>query len=113
MPRTITLGAVHLTHQPRPFLGALIRRGLVIEFTSTLLKPAGDPKPDGCRRGCDFSPAGVATDGFGWVPQVWPWAGFCQTCLVAIPTYRPEEHIAPRVTSVQIIENWRDLSKLV
>jgi hypothetical protein len=33
------------------------------------------PKPGGC----DFSPVGVATSGFGRVPRVWPWAGFCQT----------------------------------
>jgi hypothetical protein len=64
---TITLGGIHLTHQPHSSLGALIRRGLVIEFTSTFLKHVGDPKLDGCGCGCDFSPAGVATGGFGWV----------------------------------------------
>jgi hypothetical protein len=79
MSGTVTLDVIHLTHQPCSSLGALIRRGLVIEFTSTLLKPAGDPKPDECGRGCDFSPSGVIAGGFGWVPRVWPWAGFCQT----------------------------------
>jgi hypothetical protein len=43
--RTVTLRGVHLTHQSRSSLGSPIRRGLVIEFTSTLLKPAGDLKP--------------------------------------------------------------------
>jgi hypothetical protein len=86
MSGTVTLDVIHLTHQPRSSLGALIRRGLVIEFTSTLLKPTGDPKPDECGRGCDFSPSGVIAGGFGWVPRVWPWTGFCQTRPIAIPT---------------------------
>jgi hypothetical protein len=45
MSRTVTLGVIHLTHQPRSFLGAPIRRSFVIEFTSTLLKLVGDLKP--------------------------------------------------------------------
>jgi hypothetical protein len=45
MSCSVTLGAIHPTHQIRSSLGVLIRRGLMIEFTSTLLKPAGDPKP--------------------------------------------------------------------
>jgi hypothetical protein len=84
--RTITLGDVHLTHQLHSSLGSSIHRALVIKFTSTLLKPAGDPKPDGCGRGCDFSPADVAAGGFGRVPRVWLRTGFCQTRPVAIPT---------------------------
>jgi hypothetical protein len=43
--RTITLDGVYLTHQLRSSLGSSIHCALVIEFTSTLLKPAGDPKP--------------------------------------------------------------------
>jgi hypothetical protein len=62
---TVTLGGVHLTHQPYFSLGAPICRGLVIEFTSTLLKAAGDPKSVGCEYGCDFSPACVIASGFG------------------------------------------------
>jgi hypothetical protein len=58
----------------------------MIEFTSTLLKPAGDPKPGG--HGCDFSPAGVAMGGFGRVPRVSLWVGFFQTHPVAIPSPR-------------------------
>jgi hypothetical protein len=42
---TVTQGGVHLTHQLRSSLGSSIHRALVIEFTSTLLKPVGDPKP--------------------------------------------------------------------
>jgi hypothetical protein len=64
MFRTVTLGAVHLTHQHRSSLGALIRRGLVIKFTSTLLKPTDNLKPDRYRRRCDFSSADVTVDGF-------------------------------------------------
>jgi hypothetical protein len=45
MSHTITLDVIHLTHQPRSSLGALIRRGLIIKFTSTLLKLTGDVKP--------------------------------------------------------------------
>jgi hypothetical protein len=45
MTRTVTLGVVHLTHQPHSSLSALIHRGFVIEFTSILLKPVGDLKP--------------------------------------------------------------------
>jgi hypothetical protein len=77
----VTLRGVHLTHQPRSSLGSPIHRGLMIEFTPTLLKPAGDPKPNRCGRRCDFSPIGVVVDEFGWVPRVWLWVGFCQTCL--------------------------------
>jgi hypothetical protein len=83
--RTITLGGVHLTHQLRSSLDFSIHRVIVIEFISTLLKPTGDPKPDGCERRCDFSPAGVATCRFGRVPWVWLREGFCQTRPVAIP----------------------------
>jgi hypothetical protein len=79
--RTVTLGGVHLTHQSYSSLGSPICRGLVIEFTSTLLKPAGDPKHGGCGRGCDFSTAGVAVGGFGWVPRVWPWWVFVKPAL--------------------------------
>jgi hypothetical protein len=43
--RTVTLGGIHLTHQLRSSLGSSIHHALVIEFTSTLLKPADDPKP--------------------------------------------------------------------
>jgi hypothetical protein len=58
----------------------------MIKFTSTLLKPAGDPKPDGCGHGCDFSPAGVGAGGFGWVPRVWSGGGGgCQTCSEPAP----------------------------
>jgi hypothetical protein len=65
---TITLGGVHLTHQLCSSLGALIRRDLVIELTSTLLKSTGDPKLDGCGRRCDFSSVGVTVGGcHGWV----------------------------------------------
>jgi hypothetical protein len=68
--RNVTFGGVHLTHQSRSSLSVPIHRGLVIEFTSTLLKPMGDPKPGEC----DFSPAGVAVGGFGWWPRVsWVW----------------------------------------
>jgi hypothetical protein len=83
--RIVTLGDVYLTHQSHSSLGSSIRRALVIEFTSTLLKPAGDPKPGGCGhgRGCKFSPAGVAVGGFRQVPRV----GFCQT--------RPESALLP------------------
>jgi hypothetical protein len=84
--RTVTLGGVHLSHQLLSSLGSSIHHALVIEFTSTLLKPAGNPKPSGCGRGCDFSPVGVATSGFGQVPWVWLQAGFCQTRPIAIPT---------------------------
>jgi hypothetical protein len=42
---TVTLGGVHLTHQLCSSLGSSIHRALVIEFISTLLKPAGDLKP--------------------------------------------------------------------
>jgi hypothetical protein len=45
MTRTVTLGAVHLTHQPHSSLSALIHRDFMIEFTSILLKPVGDLKP--------------------------------------------------------------------
>jgi hypothetical protein len=55
----------------------------VIEFTTILLKPASDPKSDGC--GCNFSPAGVAVDRFGRVSRVWLQTDFCQTRPVAIP----------------------------
>jgi hypothetical protein len=60
---TVTICSVHLTHQLHSSLGSSIHRDLVIEFTSTLLKPVGDSKMDGCGRGCDFSPTGVAADG--------------------------------------------------
>jgi hypothetical protein len=40
----VTLRGVHLTHQPHSSLGSSIRRGLVIKFTSTMLKPVSDPK---------------------------------------------------------------------
>jgi hypothetical protein len=83
---TITLGGVHLTHQLHSSLGSSIHRAHVIEFTSTLLKPAGDQKLGRCGLGCDFSPVGVPTGGFGQVLWVWLRAGFCQTCPVAIPT---------------------------
>jgi hypothetical protein len=66
---TVTQGGVHLTHQLRSSLGSSIHRALVIEFTSTLLKPVGDPKPSGCERWCDFSPVGVTAGGFGWVRE--------------------------------------------
>jgi hypothetical protein len=85
--RTITLGGVHLTHQLCSSLGSSIHHALVIEFTSTLLKPADDLKPGGCGRGCDFSPAGVTADGFRRVPWVWLRVGFCQTRPIAIPTF--------------------------
>jgi hypothetical protein len=85
--RIIILGSVHLTHQLRFSLVYSIHRALVIEFTFTLLKPAGDPKSDGCRCGCDFSPMDVATDRFGRVSRVWLRAGFCQTHPVAIPNH--------------------------
>jgi hypothetical protein len=69
MSYTITLGAVHLTHQLRSSLGALIRHGLVIEFTSTLLKSAGDPKPArnpmGADVGVTFHPQVKLPKGFG------------------------------------------------
>jgi hypothetical protein len=42
--RTVTLGGVHLTNQPRSFLGSSVSRALMIEFTSTLLKSTGDLK---------------------------------------------------------------------
>jgi hypothetical protein len=66
MSRTITLGVIHLTHQPRSYFGAPIRRGLVIEFTSTLLKPAGDLKPA-------RNPTGAGV-GASFHPWVWPLA---------------------------------------
>jgi hypothetical protein len=75
-----TISATHVPYRnprcrlsylpPRSSLGALIHRGLVIKFTSTLLKPVGDLKPDGCDCGCDFSPVGVAAGGYGCVPRV-------------------------------------------
>jgi hypothetical protein len=68
--RIIILGSVHLTHQLRFSLVYSIHRALVIEFTFTLLKSAGDPKPNRCRCGCDFSPMDVAADGFRRVPRV-------------------------------------------
>jgi hypothetical protein len=55
--RTVTLCSVHLTHQLHSSLGSSIHRALVIEFTSTLLKLAGDLKPT-------RNPTGVAADGF-------------------------------------------------
>jgi hypothetical protein len=58
----------------------------MIVFTSTLLKPTGDPKLSGCERGCNISPVGLAAGGFGRVPRVWLRAGFYQTHPVAIPT---------------------------
>jgi hypothetical protein len=51
----ITLSDVHLTHQPYSSLDFPIRRSLVIEFTSTLLKLAGGLKPT-------RNPTGVDTD---------------------------------------------------
>jgi hypothetical protein len=72
--RNVTLGGVHLTHQPCCSLGVPIRRGLVIEFTSNLLKPMGDPKPARNPVGATFH------------PRVWPRADFCQTLPVAMPT---------------------------
>jgi hypothetical protein len=71
-PTTIAQGVVHITHQPHSSLGAPICRSLMVEFTLTLFKPMGDPKPNGCERGCDFSPMGVAMGGFGRVLRVWP-----------------------------------------
>jgi hypothetical protein len=44
MSRTIILSVVHLIHQLCSSLSALIHRGFMIEFTSTLFKPAGDLK---------------------------------------------------------------------
>jgi hypothetical protein len=64
MSHTVTLGVVHLTHQPRSSLGALIHHGLVIEFTSTLLKPVGDSKPA-------RNPAGAGVSAT-FHPRVWP-----------------------------------------
>jgi hypothetical protein len=77
----VTLSCVHLTHQFCSSLGAPIRHDLVIEFTSTLIKSAGDPKSGkcGCEHGCDFSPVGVTMSRFGQVPRVWPRAGFYET----------------------------------
>jgi hypothetical protein len=63
----VHLGGIHLTHQPSSFLGAPIRHSLVIEFTSTLLKLAGDPKPD-------RNPTGGGV-GATFHLQVWPRAG--------------------------------------
>jgi hypothetical protein len=42
---TVTLADVHITHQPHSYLGSPIRYDIMIEFISTLLKPAGDLKP--------------------------------------------------------------------
>jgi hypothetical protein len=66
--RTVALCGVHLTHQLCSFLGSSIHRALVIEFTSTLLKPAGNLKPDRC--GATFH------------PRVWPRSGLdgCRRC---------------------------------
>jgi hypothetical protein len=49
----------------------------MIKFTSTFLKPAGDPKPArnqvGADTGCNFSPTGVATNEFlSNLPQTHP-----------------------------------------
>jgi hypothetical protein len=74
--RTVTLGGVHFTHQPRSSIDSSIRHALVIEFTFTLLKPVGDPKPAGCGRRCNFSPVSVTADGFERMPRVW--AGFAK-----------------------------------
>jgi hypothetical protein len=72
MSHTVTLGVVHLTHQPCSSFNALIRHGLVIEFTSTLLKLTDDPKaiqnPTGADVGAIFQD--VAVGGFGRVSQV-------------------------------------------
>jgi hypothetical protein len=76
-----TQGGIHLTRQPRSSFGAPIRHDLVIKFIFTLLKPKGDPKPGGCKRGCDFSPVGVAAGGFGRMPRVWPWWVFVKPVL--------------------------------
>jgi hypothetical protein len=71
--RTVTLGGIHLTHQPHSSLGSPIRCGLVIEFISTLLKPAGDPKPtqNPTGAGAIFHPrvglGGCHGCGRGWV----------------------------------------------
>jgi hypothetical protein len=61
---TITLGGVHLTHQPCSSLGSSVRHALMIKFTSTLLKPARNP-------------TGVA-----FHLQVWPQVGLggCHRC---------------------------------
>jgi hypothetical protein len=94
--RTVTLGGVHLTHQLRSSLGSSIHRAFVIEFTPTLLKPTGDPKPGGC----DFSPAG----GFGRVPRVWLRAGFCRTRPVAIPSQnRPSQSFSWLTTTLEAL----------
>jgi hypothetical protein len=42
---TVTLGGVHLPHPISSSLRSSTDRALVIEFISTLLKPAGDLKP--------------------------------------------------------------------
>jgi hypothetical protein len=72
--RTKTLCGVHLTHQLRSSLDSSIHRALVIEFTSTLLKPAGDPKPT---RNLAGAGAGVT-----FHPRVWPRTGLdgCRGC---------------------------------
>jgi hypothetical protein len=82
--RTIILGSVYLTHQLRSSFGSSIHHALVIEFTSTLLKPTGGPKSIQNPVGAG---TGVATGGFGRVPRVWLRADFYQTCPVAIPKH--------------------------
>jgi hypothetical protein len=68
--RTVIIGGVHLNHQLRSSLSFSIHRAIVIEFTSTLLKPTDDPKPNECRCRYDFSPVDVAVSGFGRVMRV-------------------------------------------
>jgi hypothetical protein len=90
---TITLGGVDLTHQLCSSLGSSIHRALVIEFTSTLLKPAGDPKPT---RNPVGVAAGVVAGAFRRVPRVWLWADFCQTHpkpapLPSLPMTKPKQ----------------------
>jgi hypothetical protein len=77
-PTVVAQGDIHLTHQPRSSLGAPIRRGLMIEFTSTLFNPTGDQKSTRNLMGAGAS----AT----FHPWVWLWAGFCQARPVAIPS---------------------------